>query len=110
MVDNARLVLQPGARLAVYCPGEVEIWENARVNLDDNPRHLTFYAAATTRIDLRDDVRMCATLVAPLAELELNHTAEFFGTFAGRRVKVDRTAKFHAAHATPGPVTWIEQE
>ena len=45
-------------RMVVYCPGELEIWESARVNLDGNPRHLTFYAANATRIELRDDARL----------------------------------------------------
>jgi hypothetical protein len=110
LVDNAQLILRPGVRMTVHCPGSVEIWENARVNVGGNPRRLTLSCPATPRIELRDAAGLSATVLAPLAELKLNHTAQFYGSFAGRRVKVDRSAKFHCAHPLPGPVTWIEQQ
>ena len=116
MVDSAQLTLQPGVRMTVHCPGAVEIGENAKVNISTsppvigNPRRLTFSAPNAARIELRDTAAMSATVLAPLAELKLNHTSEFYGSFSGRRIKVDRSAKFHCAHPLPGPITWLEQQ
>ncbi|HEV2294621.1 MAG TPA: hypothetical protein VGR35_12265 [Tepidisphaeraceae bacterium] len=112
LLDNARLVLRPGVRLTVHCGGWVQIAGNARVNVegDAHPRRLTISCPTALRIDVRDSARLCATVLAPLAELKLIQSAEFSGAFIGRRAKIEGDARFHCAQAIPGPITWIEQE
>ena len=63
----------------------------------------------TPKIELRNAVKVCATVLAPATELKVKDTAEFSGAFRGKRMKVERDANVHCAEARPAPITWIEQ-
>jgi hypothetical protein len=107
---NAKVVLNPGARLTVHCPTRVYFAGNVRVNQDGQPRRLTFNCPNTPEVEIRGTCKVTATLLAPLAELRLSDTGEFFGAFTGRRAKMDASAKFHCARNLTGPVNWLEQQ
>jgi hypothetical protein len=107
---NARLVLRPDATLTVYCPTNVKIVDSARVNAGGDPGRLTISSPITPKIELKNTVSVTATLLAPLAELKVNDSAEFVGAFAGRRLKLDHTGKFHCAQNQNGPIIWLEQQ
>lgn len=106
----ARLILLPGATLTVYCPGNVLIAGNAQVNVGGDPARFVLSCPVAPEVVVRETGRLCTTLLAPMAELKLTTSAEFYGAFAGRRVKVDNAAKFHCAQGQIGPITWLEQQ
>jgi hypothetical protein len=110
VLKNARVVLRPGARLSVYCLSEVHIVENAQVNVGGHPGRVTLSCPVTPKIELKNTAKLCATVFAPLAELKLNDTSEFFGAYCGRRITLDHGSKFHCAQTQRGPLMWTEQQ
>jgi hypothetical protein len=107
---NAKIVLNPGARLTVHCPNRIYFAGNVRVNQDGQPRCLTFNAPSAPEVEIRGTSKVTATLLAPLAQLRLSDTGEFYGAFTGKRAKIDASAKFHCARNLTGPVNWLEQQ
>jgi hypothetical protein len=107
---NAKIVLSPGARLTVHCPGRIYFTGNVRVNPDGQPRCLTFNCPNAPEVEIRGTSKVTATLLAPLAQLRLSDTGELFGAFTGKRAKIDASAKFHCARNLTGPVNWLEQQ
>jgi hypothetical protein len=111
MSSAAQLRLRPRAKLTVFCPGRVQIIENARANGDGLPTHLVFHCGpAAPRFDVRDDAEVYAVIHGPATELLVSGTAEVFGAFNGRRVKLDGGAKIHCSEAGEAPMTWVEQQ
>jgi hypothetical protein len=108
--DHARLVLAPDASLTVFCAGNVVITGQARINLDGDPGRVIISAPAAAKIEINDKVQLCATLLAPLAELKLKDMADLYGAFAGRRLIVEGSAKVHCPETQAGSITWLEQQ
>jgi len=99
--DNAQLVLAPGATLTMYTRDKVDIKDNARVNQNGDPTSLT-WICPSDEIKLDDDAQMTACVEAVNGELEVKDRADFYGTFIGRKVKIEDYGAFHADTANSG--------
>jgi len=94
---NGQLLLLDGASLTVYSKDDVKIEGNSQVNVNTNdPTRLRIYHLANKKIELWNNVRAYATVVAALAEFNLKDYAEFYGTFTGEKVKIENSAVFYA--------------
>ena len=109
MRDQGRLRLRPGAKLTVFCPATVRLLNDARLNEDGDPASVVLNAAGSA-VDLSQNARAFATIVAPSAELTVSDTAHLFGSYLGRRLRVRSQGQVHFDDSSPPRVTWIEQK
>jgi hypothetical protein len=109
---NARLRLRPYAKLTVFVAGQMLLKDNAQLNLDGNPSRFVLVSSASTKrvYFLTGSVKLCATGIAPQAEMFLWDEAEFFGAFRGERLKLDRNSKMHCSEDLSPPIMWLEQQ
>lgn len=94
--DYCDIYVADGARVSFYVEGEIKIEGNADVNTDTNdPSRVIFYSLGKKKVELQNDVEVFAVFVAPGAEVKLKDDAELYGSFVGRKLKVEHEAKLH---------------
>jgi hypothetical protein len=105
--QNAQLVLGRSAELTIHSGHKVEIKDNARVNMaGGSPDQLT-WVMLKDKIELKDSAQLCAAVSTYDGELKVKEGAEFFGTFVGKKAKVENGAAWHVDTAISGSVVTI---
>jgi hypothetical protein len=108
--DRGKIVLGAGAKLAIYCYGDLEMTGDAAANAGAEPRRLLVNLGGS-RADLRDRADLCGTVVAPSALLTVQGTANMSGSALTERITVRDQAQVHYDRPTaPSAIAWIEQQ
>ncbi|MEE9295516.1 MAG: fibro-slime domain-containing protein [Phycisphaerae bacterium] len=87
--------LLSGASLSLYVKGTTFFLDQSEVNFPGDPVAFTIYNLGTSDIVVRNGSLLCARIISPDASLDLNNSAEFFGTFVGESVEMSNTSEFH---------------
>jgi hypothetical protein len=105
---DAQLTIRPGARLTIYCSHVVVAQDRVKVNVGGDPRGLLVNYSGTTRIEVRNSSALCATLRAPLCEVKVKDTSNFYGWCYAYRFVTDNHGKIHCDSANSTRAEWIE--
>ena len=71
---------------------------------NDPARFMIFGQSSQPITMLGNDAMVCARIFAPTARIEIHQGSQVFGTFTGRSIDLDNTAKFHVDVAYSGPM------
>jgi hypothetical protein len=108
-LSDAQITLRPNARLTLYCLGKtVTIQDRVKVNIGGDPTKFLLYYPGTSRIEMRNSAAFCATIRAPLAEVKVKDTANFYGWCYAFRFTTDNHGKVHCDSANSSRAEWIE--
>ncbi len=101
---TGRLVLDDGARLTMYTKDEVDIQDTAKVNPGvADPSRLTWIVLGD-RIRIKGDAQLTAAVQASAGEVSVQDRAHFYGTFIGKKFKVEHTGAAHIDTGRSGTV------
>ena len=104
---NARLVLAPGASLTMYTKDDVDIEDNARVNMDSPDPTRLQWLMISDDMQIRDDAQVCATIKGYYGEVYVSGSADVYGTFLGKRAILRHSAAWHVDTANSGTVVTL---
>ena len=108
--DAGQLRLSPGAQLTIYCESTVDVLNDGRLNADGDHTRVVINNRGTASLSLQNNAKVAATILAPSAQLKCEDNAHLFGSFKGKRLKVQDLAQVHYDEAGPPRVAWIEQQ
>ncbi len=106
--NRGQLRLRPDARLTIFCQGVAEAIDDSRLNAGGDPSRVVINLQGTT-IALRNDAEVCATIIAPAAQMSVTDSSDLFGSYMGKRLKVQSQGKVHYNTSERKRVNWIEQ-
>jgi hypothetical protein len=107
MADNAAIVVAAGSRLRLYISGSIGIYNNAVINESGGMpgRCFIFHdAPLNTNIDFTDDAQVYAHIRSARGRLSMSsndQSTDLFGTFRGRSLTLNTTARVHVDIAAP---------
>ena len=109
--NDAQLIICKDAglegKLNLYTKKEVNIKDNARVNVNTlDPTRLSC-AILKKKFELTEDGQLCAALHAFDGELKVKDAAQFYGTFVGKKAKLEDGGFWHVDKGISGTVTTI---
>ncbi len=125
MEDGAEIRLLPGATLTLFVSKELKLEDHSKLNMDPgNPQQVSIYMIQWARgaeeddddddedddhgggkIELKKQSQLAAWVQGDSVELKLKDESEFFGSFAGRRVKVEKRSSLHVDLAAGADTT-----
>ncbi len=100
--DTVELQLAAGATLTMYVAGDVNIYNQARVNANtgDPSRCWIYLTGSSRKLQMTDRTKLAAHVRNPKGAMEMygNYTpgSEFFGTFHGVSLTMTDRTRFHA--------------
>jgi hypothetical protein len=103
-----KLRLSDGAKLTLYVKGQFIPRDDAQVNVGDNPASMVMYISSD-RLTVRNRARVCGTVVAPPAQVDVLDDAHLTGSLLARRLKLDGNGQVHS-DVRPVRVKWVEQQ
>ena len=93
--DNAQIVLDDGASLAMYTSASVTIGGNAKVNVNSaDPSRLT-WQLVSDNIELSGGAQLYSQVQGYAGSLVVRGLSHFYGTFKGRAVVVADNGSLH---------------
>jgi fibro-slime domain-containing protein len=99
---DATILVPDGSSLTVYCRTQARLYGTGTVVNPDTsaPSKVIMYMMGcdpwNDQLVLNgQNTRMCARVVAPCNMLDLDQSAEFFGTFVGMGVEINNNSQFH---------------
>lgn len=102
--SGARVIVSSGSRLTLVVGGNVNIWTGSSLNMSPGlPSQCRLFINATNvarTINLTDSSTAAANIWATWCTMNINNTAQFYGTFRGNALNMTDTAQFHADIAT----------
>lgn len=99
--DQVRIELTPGSTLALFVAGDVNIYNQAQLNVNtgDPGRCWVFMSGDARRIQMTDKAKLVAHVRNPKGSLEMWGTgspgSELFGTYHGRTMTIGDKSRFH---------------
>lgn len=99
--DRVRVELAPGASLALFVAGDVNIYNQAQVNSNtgDPSRCWIFMSGSNRRLQMTDRTKLVAHVRNPKGSIEMwgvsNPGSELYGTYHGRTMTMGDQARFH---------------
>ena len=94
--NNAQLKVLPGGILRLYTKDKFKAKNDAQVNINTaDPSKLIICQLSSQDVHLEGNSRMYATVLAPDGELYLKSNSQFYGSFAGKDVKVEDDGRLH---------------
>jgi Tfp pilus assembly protein PilX len=105
---TSQLKLNSGARLTIYFSEQPAFIESAQINLNGDPGLLRIYYSGTRGMEIKNSVKLCATLKSPGAEVKIKDTTHFYGSLFARKLVVDQSGQIHFSDAGSSRLTWIE--
>ena len=124
MEDGAEIRLLPDATLTLFVSKELELENHSKLNMDPgNPQQVSIYMIPRARgadeeeeddddddhgggkIVLKKQSQLAAWVQGDSAELKIKDESEFFGSFAGRQVKVEKRSSLHVDLAAGADTT-----
>ena len=106
--DRGTIRLAPGAKLTAWVTSNFEARGDSVIHLDGDPNMLTLNVPSDYRCDIFERAKVCATLVAPSAEIRLRHDAQLYGIVYCRRLKAENNSQIHL-HARLPQLRWREE-
>jgi len=101
--EFGQLRLNPGATLTVYTKDDFTIVNFGEINVNTAEwSRLTINHLCNEKLELGDSSQLYATVVAPYAQLYIKDTAQLYGTFKGKEVKVENLGQLHTVSSSIG--------
>lgn len=94
--NSAQIRLNPGATLNIYCRNRMRVWDSAQVNANTAvPANCNVFFTSAQTLDMASSGVLHARVIGPLVTLSGKNSAQFYGTFQGRRIVLTNSAGFH---------------
>jgi hypothetical protein len=85
--NSAQIRIQPGGELNLYCKGSLSISSTASINANSgNPALCKIMFPNTSTMTMSNTSAVHANVTGVMSTLNIRHTAQFYGTFQGRRL------------------------
>ncbi len=99
IANNARIDVNPGAKLTIYVGGNMTISNNARILSDaaDPTRCQIIMTGNNRDLSMDTNSRMWAQVRAPSSRLVVSNNGRFYGTFVGRALSANTNARVNIA-------------
>lgn len=89
LANSAQIRIQPGGQLNLYCKGALNLSTTASINANsNNPSLCKIMFPNTSTMTLSNSSAVHANVIGVMSTLSIKNTANFYGTFQGRRLSM----------------------